>query len=256
MFGRSRVLLLVSLVLCFVLLFESTAFAAETSVATGSITHQHTDTSGSCYSTQTVSANCRVKSYYYSHISTWDCAECGNNQFLYEGMEHRHSSCGQSSSYYMYKTTCTVCGAHGNDSSPWNIDETHTYNTSGRVLTCTKGTGVVATLKMMKDVSTEGYKLSINPTLYSGVTVKSYAWSSGQTTSSIYVTSNGTYTCTVKINDGGVEKSTTLTYVVSDYDTESPVISGVTKGSDRINAEVVTVVATDNIGVTEYKLEN
>lgn len=255
MFGKSRVLLFISLVLCTILLFESTAFAAETSVATGSITHQHTDSSGSCYSTQTVSASCRVKSYYYSHVSTWDCANCGNNQFLYEGMEHRHSSCGQSSSWHMYKTTCTVCGAHGNNGSPWNIDETHTYNTSGRVLTCTKGTGVVATLNMMKDVSAEGYKLSINSTLHSGVTVKSYTWSSGQTTSSINVTSNGTYTCTVKIDDGGVEKSSTLSYEVSDYDTQKPAISGINQGGIRVSEEVVTVFATDNMGVTEYKLE-
>lgn len=274
-------------VLTMVSVFDSDVNAQAVPVASSTVVHQHTAEGGSCYkpvyhthvgnttsggacyTLQSVTKQCTITKHYYTHVSSWLCEVCGNNSFTYEGVEDRHSSCGATSIYNAYKTTCTSCGAHGFDNTPNYSSTSHTYTASeyvlscpktaqtidGYTLSCTKGSGVVASFEMYKNVTSDSYTLSISPILQSGVTVLSYKWSNGSTSSTCSVTSNSTYTCEVTISDGGIQRKSTLSYTVSDYDTQSPVVQTVSRVTNRVRSDVgVTVQAQDNVKVSDYML--
>ena len=82
-----------------------------------------------------------------------------------------------------------------------------------------------------------------------------YSWSNGDTTNTTRFTSVGTHSCTVTYVDtmSLATKSTTVTYTV--VDEESPIVSSVDFSTERVSESVVNVIASDDIGVSEYKLE-
>lgn len=61
----------------------------------------------------------------------------------------------------------------------------------------------------------------------------------------------------MQVNDGISTKSVSVSYTVSDYDKTPPVISGITRNTARTQSSVtIKVTASDNIGVTDYKLDS
>lgn len=110
----------------------------------------------------------------------------------------------------------------------------------------------VGNIELTKSVDTS-YVLSVK--IPDTLTPVSYAWSNGSTSKSIEVTSNGSYSVDVKYKEGATQGSVHFDYVVSDYDTEPPVVTGVSYSSERGNLVDIIVNATDNMQVIEYKLE-
>ena len=123
-------------------------------------------------------------------------------------------------------------------------------------LKCTKGTSQVAKFDMVKDFTSNSYKLSISTASKNNdVTITGYKWNTGATSSSLVITANGTYSCEVTISDGSITKKATLSYKVTDYDVEPPVVSNLSKSESRVvDCVEVTVTATDNYGVVGYQL--
>jgi len=100
-----------------------------------------------------------------------------------------------------------------------------------------------------------GYVL--NPVLNvvkGSVKAVSFTWQDGSV-GALTVSSNGIYTCTLTYTDNGVVRVATLSCEVTDYDTEPPVIEGVTGYESREKYHTIAVSATDNYGVTGYMIE-
>lgn len=100
-----------------------------------------------------------------------------------------------------------------------------------------------------------GYVLHPSLSIEGGsVNVVSFTWQDGSV-DDLVVSSNGTYTCTLTYTDNGVTRVSTLSCEVTDYDTEPPVIESVTGYESREKYHNIVVSATDNYGVTGYKIE-
>lgn len=113
----------------------------------------------------------------------------------------------------------------------------------------------VGTFTISKEAGRTSYYLKPSTSVSSSVCVPvSYTWSNGDT-GTCTVTGNGSYTCTLKWTDMGVEKTATLGYVVEDYDTEPPVIESAIGYESREKYHTIVVSATDNYGVTGYMIE-
>ncbi len=106
----------------------------------------------------------------------------------------------------------------------------------------------VGTYSLVKNKS-NGYTLSA---VSSGVTNVAYSWNTGATSSSIPVTANGTYSCTLTWRDSsGVNRTSTLSYVVEDYLQLNDVTPSTTAPT---NQDVMLLCS--GVGIAEYSLDN
>ena len=189
--------------------------------------HQHTGDSvsgGGCYST-TKCGGTPITPYgsHYIHI----CTVCG-----YEWAQGQNNGCGYdvdaTPGEECHNIKCPyrklICGkTEGVTIDSYKLSCTKTSATiDGYTLNCGKTTSTVdGTLQLVKDKGSN-YTLKIKST---GVTVNSYTWNTGASSQSIAVTTNQTYTCTVKYTVNGTSSTKTLTYIVSDYDTTPPEVN-------------------------------
>lgn len=110
---------------------------------------------------------------------------------------------------------------------------------------------VIGQVSIQRLISSQ-YELQV----VSNLTVVSYSWSTGSSEESIVVNGNGVYSCEVVVSDGSVSKTVSVTYEVTDFDTEPPVFQSLECTEGRKNFVVVKPTFTDNFsGVSEYKLE-
>lgn len=146
--------------------------------------------------------------------------------------------------------TCAVCGHHRNlDGS---IPVGTQVRCDGRIYTAQHNeTPVIGTITFSVD-STLQATVDVDAVSMSDIT---YSWSNGDTTNTTRFTSVGTHSCTVTYVDtmSLATKSTTVTYTV--VDEESPIVSGVDFSTERVPESVINVIESDDIGVSEYKLE-
>lgn len=228
-------------------------------VSTVQVTHQHTANSGSCYTPvyHTHSGNSGTRGGCYqgaqSVAGTHRCGQafksttgpfqdgsynhfCNYNHITNTSNSWIVGTCGATITDYKYalscgKTTSTI----------------ESYN-----LTCGKNTStVIGTVSMTKSRGTD-YVLGIT----SDLSITGYSWQDGSTGSSIVVNGNKEYTCTVTYTDNGVSRTKSISYTVSDFDNVPPTINNMVRSTVRVaSAVVITVNATDNVGVTGYKLE-
>lgn len=242
--------------MCSILIFCSSDASAETvSVASVTVTHQHTAETGSCYTP-----------VYHSHTDS--CySTCKNYQLITVYGSH-------------YWHRCSVCGAEATNSylaeypatagAVCNGQPTHASHEVAhkKSLTCTKTetsidgyslncsiSGTIATFNMNKIYNGSEYVLKIQPEMGSGVSLVSYAWSDGSNGSSCVVTANKVYSCNITLSDHGVSRTVPISYSVTDYDDKKPVISNVDIASKRATSVLVNVSASDNVGVSEFKLQ-
>lgn len=229
----------VSVVLALVLFssmgMQSKAVATQEVVAQVDLTHSHvgsSSASGGCYTTP--------ENYSWSQ----QCTGYSGGAWQYNG------------GWYVTCTTCNNYWAVPGDCSFQKCTKTITHTGTRYLLSCgADADAVIGTFKITKIRDTE-YILSPSVTASSSLCVPvSYTWDTGNE-GDLTVTANGTYTCTLSWKDNGAVKTATLQYVVTDYDTEPPVVSDVVRNMSRVQDCVVAeVTATDNFGVTEYKLE-
>lgn len=253
--------------------FPIFADASTQTVATVSIQHSHSGNStsgGGCYSTaiphvhignETNGGGCygtpyQTSTQVYKEVNLapdWRCGSCHCNWNVGYGT----CGCG----YTGYADNYNF----GKKEWKWVTETVTRYR-----LSCTKtidgyslGCGLdadatIGSISMTKAVSSE-YKLSIVSEQTSDkFVVTGYKWSDNSTGSSMKVTANGVYTCTVSYTDNGSARTSVLSYEVTDYDTEPPVIGSATVSPTvRTNEDVtVTVVATDNMTVGGYSFDD
>lgn len=214
-----------------------TASAETVAVATMELTHSHVgseSSSGGCYTNKT--------SYSYNET-------CKG----YSGAAWQQNGAGQ------WYVTCTTCGTYWAVSGNCSYQKcSHQTTKTGTKYTLSCGVtagDAVGMFTISKEAGRTSYYLKPSVSTSSSVCVPvSYTWSNGDT-GTCTVTGNGSYTCTLKWTDMGVEKTATLSYVVTDYDTEPPVIESVTGYESREKYHTIVVSATDNYGVTGYMIE-
>lgn len=165
----------------------------------------------------------------------WDC---GKTQQTVEG----------------YSLSCTKNSSTVDSwvlSCPKSLSTVDSYS-----LVCSKGNSAVAEVEVYKEYTPGSYILRVSiRQFHQDVSVVSYSWSTGSTASSIEVTGNGEYSCTVQVSDGGVSRTAVVSYTVSDYDSEPPMVTGVSKTSSRVcGHDSIEVSASDNRGVFDYML--
>lgn len=240
-----------------------TVNAASSEVDSVSITHAHVSdatTGGGCYTTphnvdygrqkKTRDIHCgssswtEVSSYVDSKtgvtIHTWRCGK---------GHSYTGSVCTSNCPEKTGTQTYYVCKKCGKESCNGNHQE-------GYDLSCGMTDGqVLGTYTLVKQDG-KNYTLSVT-TGTGSLEVKSYKWSDCSTGSSYAVESDGSYSCVVTVNDGYADRTGTLSYTVTDYDKEPPVIGSVTYNKNRTKDPVdIVVVATDEIsGVAGYMIE-
>ena len=155
---------------------------------------------------------------------------------------------------------CNFCGSkscNGKHRTSWSLSCDKEGTVDHYDLGCGLSDGDISgKVTMTKTVSTN-YVLSVALESSNGVTPVGYSWNTGATTSSVEVTGNTDYSCTVSYNDKGRVDSVTVSYTVTDFDTTPPVITQVSYNKERCQGSVVvSVSATDNFsGVKDYKLE-
>lgn len=184
------------------------------------------------------------------------------------GVTTPSGACGAvtgSTTYY----SCASCGHSYGTSNPGSCNQQVSR------LTCTKdGTTIdsyslvcgldsvsYGTLQISKYSSGADYTLTlVNNLSLTYVSSSSVSYSSDGISytsgSVINVTSNGTYYFKVVYTDSVGEHEKVLSYTVTDYDGEPPVVSGVNQPAGRCQDSVVSIQATDNVGVVWYKLES
>jgi len=256
--------MLVALGLSVVLFLTGSNFtvnAASNEVGSVSITHAHVSDAtngGGCYITPhivsygTKNVNVTCGGSYGGGTATggtiggkptytYTCTRCGN---VWTGWaESKPSNCDKVTGT---RKVCKKCG-----SSSCNGDHQEGYD-----LACGMTDGqVLGTYTLVKQDGKD-YTLSV-VTDTGSLEVKSYKWNDGSTGSSYAVKSDGSYSCVVTVNDGYADRIGTLSYTVTDYDKEPPVIGSVTYNKDRTKNPVdIVVVATDEIsGVAGYMIE-
>lgn len=237
-----------------------TVNAASSEVGSVSITHAHVSdatTGGGCYTTPhivsygTKKVNVTCGASYGGGTATGGSIGgkptytyvCSNGHTWTGWAESKPSQCDKVTGS---KTVCKKCGK-----TSCNGDHQEGYD-----LACGMTDGqVLGTYTLVKQDGKD-YTLSVT-TGTGSLAVKSYKWSDGSTGSSYAVKSDGTYSCVITINDGYADRTGTLSYTVTDYDKEPPVIGSVTYNKDRTKDPVdIVVVATDEIsGVAGYMIE-
>lgn len=203
-----------------------------------------------------ISSGQMVESSRYGYRSRW----CGTHGVVEQNSFYGYTSNGTCSKSVSVSYTFYVCPSCGSQ-----------YSNSG---SCTKVTGYATScglsaenacgsIDMVKNVSpSNGYSLSVilntDENSEDKFVITSYTWEDGSTAESHEVTGNGEYECAVTYTDCNVEKNGTLIYTVSDYDTEPPIITALTPSTTSWTKGnvIVTVTATDNYGVTGYRLND
>mgnify|MGYP004553398287 CR=1 FL=1 len=235
-----------------------TVNAASSEVGSVSITHTHVSdatTGGGCYTTpHIVSYGTKTEKVYCGAVlSGWTQQGTLNGAARYVttcSKGHSNAACAPLPSNCGIETgTRTVCKKCGKTSCNGNHQE-------GYDLACGMTDGQVLGTYVLVKQDGKDYTLSVT-TGTGSLAVKSYKWSDGSTGSSYAVKSDGTYSCVITINDGYADRTGTLSYTVTDYDKEPPVIGSVTYNKDRTKNPVdIVVVATDEIsGVAGYMIE-
>lgn len=208
-------------------------------VASVNLTHEHrgvSTTKGYCYSgAETYHEGCTNKltylrpDYNASADGSWGLYVCPSGHYASRSCHNAVGlTCGMGA-YYSYALSCGL--AEGS---------------------------ITGVFQIKKNIENEIYTLSpLTTTSSTMCVITSCTWDDG-TVGELTVTQNGTYSCTLSWKDNGIAKTETLTYTVTDYDTEPPVITALTadKTSWTNQNVTLTVMATDNYGVTGYRMDN
>ncbi|MBD5469121.1 MAG: hypothetical protein HDR21_13345 [Lachnospiraceae bacterium] len=91
-----------------------------------------------------------------------------------------------------------------------------------------------------------------------GVSVTSYQWSTGETSQTITVTQNGTYSCEITYNDqkSGAVSTAGASYAVANLDNTPPEVTlSYTPSAPTNTGTTIHIDATDNVGVTGYSFD-
>lgn len=247
-----------------------TVNAASSEVDSVSITHAHVSdatTGGGCYTTPhivsygTKNVTTRCGGSYGGGTATggtiggkptytYHCTKCGNTWTGWA--ESKPSNCDKATGSVR---VCKKCGK-----SSCNGDHQEGYD-----LSCGMTDGqVLGTYTLVKDIDA-GYTYTLSVTVGTGsLAIKSYTWSQQinsskhniSTESSCSVDHDGVYSCVITINDGYADRTGTLSYTVTDYDKEPPVIRNAYHNHERTKGSVdIVVVATDELsGVSGYMI--
>lgn len=226
--------------------FSLDTYASDETVCSVSLLHTHSGSSssgGGCYTTPS------YKTVRERNVPT----------------TYTSCSCGGTLSHYNYK--CDICGATFNDAGlecnkcgvkkKVSINHSHTV-VSGYSLGCGLSENqVVGTVSVTKQVNSS---YTLTPQLTdssSGASITSYSWSNGDT-GTCTVTGDGTYTCTVTWTDNGAVRTSSVSYVVEDYDKEPPVVNSITESPEARTKEdvVLTIRASDNMGIDSYSFDS
>lgn len=208
-------------------------------VASVNLTHEHrgvSTTKGYCYSgAETYHEGCTNKltylrpDYNASADGSWGLYVCPSGHYVTRSCHNAVGlTCGMGA-YYSYALSCGL--AEGS---------------------------ITGVFQIKKTIENEIYTLSpLTTTSSTMCVITSCTWDDG-TVGELAVTENGTYSCTLSWKDNGIAKTETLTYTVTDYDTEPPVITELTadKTSWTNQNVTLTVMATDNYGVTSYRIDD
>ncbi len=208
--------------------------------------------SGGCY-TGTAYCGHTYGDGWHIHTGTWGAGYYTEYQPFISGSLGCGDDCNCVVGYYL---TCNIpeyttyyslgCGKS-------NGQLICTQPTTATRYKCTLGTSSIGSINMIKN-RTSGYTLRIEGT--NKVTVTGYAWSTpngSSSSSSVNVTGNGSYSCTVSYKDAysGVAGTKTLTYTVSDYIS----ITSLTQNPTEWTAENVSITC-DAINAASYSLDN
>lgn len=248
--------------------FSNTISADGIVVSSKNISHIHSGTptaAGGCYAATQSQATCTITvTGPYRGPDGWHhcptCLDQGTTNTY--GWYIDHSGCGQndrgSSHGYQVCTRCgTIAYAWGSGTSRPNAGTSHTYTTTSYVPKCGINTGTTTTLSMIKTNNADGYFLDVTLAANQlGISITKYQWNNSNTTSRLAVTGDGTYSCTVTYSDNGISHNAVLSYTVSDYDKEPPVVENVTLSETGwTNQDILLmVIATDNMGVDKYSI--
>lgn len=256
---------------------DSLEIVHEHSVEGGScyeaVLHTHTGDAtngGGCYTVEVahthVSSCYTTKGYSNTGNSTSNCGTCGGS---YTDHSWWCSYCGKSTTT---RTSYCTCGAHpGKDPSSHSHKVLKCSKTiDGYELGCLKQEGDVDSynlicgrtdlvdgkVELVKSRAGDDYTLSVVLTDNSDYLELSVVeWSDGSTGNSIQVTENTTYSVEVEVEWESTLYIKTLSYTVTDFDNQPPVISHVDKTETRAKFTSVSVNATDNFGVVGYMLK-
>ncbi|MDE7239958.1 MAG: hypothetical protein K2N41_09655, partial [Lachnospiraceae bacterium] len=91
-----------------------------------------------------------------------------------------------------------------------------------------------------------------------GVSVTFYQWSTGETSQTITVTQNGTYSCEITYNDqkSGAVSTARASYTVANLDNTPPEVTlSYAPSSPTNTGTTIHIDATDNVGVTGYSFD-
>jgi hypothetical protein len=208
-------------------------------VASVNLTHEHrgvSTTKGYCYSgAETYHEGCTNKltylrpDYNASADGSWGLYVCPSGHYVTRSCHNAVGLTCEMGAYYSYALSCGL--AEGS---------------------------ITGVFQIKKTIENEIYTLSpLTTTSSTMCVITSCTWDDG-TVGELAVTENGTYSCTLSWKDNGIAKTETLTYTVTDYDTEPPVITALTadKTSWTNQNITLTVTATDNYGVTGCRIDN
>lgn len=208
-------------------------------VASVNLTHEHrgvSTTKGYCYSgAETYHEGCTNKltylrpDYNASADGSWGLYVCPSGHYATRSCHNAVGLTCEMGAYYSYALSCGL--AEGS---------------------------ITGVFQIKKTIENEIYTLSpLTTTSSTMCVITSCTWDDG-TVGELAVTENGTYSCTLSWKDNGIAKTETLTYTVTDYDTEPPLITALTadKTSWTNQNITLTVMATDNYGVTGYRIDN
>lgn len=243
------------LALCILVLISSfilstiDVYAAETCVEMN-IYHKHagnTSSGGLCYTP-----------VYHSHNSS--CYTSVNAVKVISSNPITYDPCG--CSHQVHNRHCTVCNSYFTSTTNYAGDCTqgHSSSNTGQIkcctkqeitcgktsssidkynYTCTKNTNtVVGKISLYKN-NGNNYTLEVKST---SATISSYSWNTGAKTSSIEVTANGTYSCTVTYKIENRTESQTLSYEVTDYDIIPPTFNYRIDYSDMVDDTVAVFI--------------
>ena len=232
-----------------------TVSAASSEVDSVSITHTHVSDAtngGGCYTTPHIVSYGREPYKYACGSASWTFKETRD-----DGLKvWRCNTCGYDYVGTMCTSNCPNETKTGTRCKKCKSASCNGNHQEGYDLSCGMTDGqVLGTYTLVKQDGKD-YTLSVT-TGTGSLDVKSYKWSDGSTGSSYAVKSDGSYTCVITINDGYADCTGTLSYTVTDYDKEPPVIGSVSYNKDRTKDPVdIVVVATDEIsGVAGYMIE-
>lgn len=167
----------------------------------------------------------------YSHITntsqSWITGTCQQKITSYSYA----LSCGKTTSTIeSYKSNCsyTDCGT--------------------AYITCSDTTANISTAQLTCTIASAN----------AGATAVNWNWSTGETTQSINIVSNGIYSCELTYQDSksGNQGTVTVSYTADNLDGIPPVVSvSVNKISTTNEGVLATISATDNVGVTGYSFD-